>query len=218
MKPVIKENRRSRIIDCAENVFFDKGYAKTNVSDICKSANCSRTTLYSYFETKENIYLAVVAKSFQKFIKHYMAFDMKKGNGMEKILRLAKGYIDFSKQSPKSYALILDFYSILKNIKNQKLRSDTDISLSQCSYFDEAKKNAEIPATFLIQIIEEGQKDRSINNKIEASTLFLNIWAYLIGSSYLFNFSSTQDSVDILGLKMETPEENTFNLIKKILS
>lgn len=218
MKPLIKENRLTHIIDCAENVFFEKGFSKTNISDICKSANCSRTTLYSHFESKENIYLAVVNKSFQQFINYFLKFDITEGNGMDKILRLAKGYIDFSKRSPRNYALILDFYNILKNIKNKKTRSDIDISLSKCSYFKEAQKNAELPSTFMVKIIEGGQKDGSINDEASAQILFLNIWAFLIGSSSLFNFSVNRKTVTLLGLKIEAPDENTLAFIKKILS
>ncbi|MEO1262842.1 MAG: TetR/AcrR family transcriptional regulator [Bacteroidota bacterium] len=216
MKAVIKESRLDHIINCAENVFFEKGFLKTNISDICKSANCSRTTLYSHFESKENVYLAVVNKSFKLFISYFLKFDTEEGNGMEKILRFSKGYIDFSKKFPKNYALILDFYSILKNIKNKKIQSDTDLLLSKCSYFKTVKKNAAIPSNFLIQIIEAGQQDNSITDQIPASILFLNMWAYLIGSSHLFNFS-TQKRFNILGVRMEDSEENTLAVVRKIL-
>lgn len=217
MKPLIKENRLLHIINCAEEVFFEKGFSKTNISDICKSANCSRTTLYSHFDSKENIYLAVVNKSFKKFINFFLEFDLKEGRGLEKMVRLAKGYINFSKKAPQNYALILDFYSTLKKLSNKKLQSDTDIILSKCSYFEPVKKKAELPSTFLIQIIKEGQKDGSINDKLSAEMLFLNVWAYLIGSSNLFNYSS-QQNFDILGVKMENLEENTLLVVGKILS
>jgi len=218
MKSLIKENRLNRIIDCAEKVFFEKGFSRASISDICKSANCSRTTLYSHFESKENIYLAVVNKSFQKFIHYFSQLEIKEQNGLDKILRFANGYIDFSKQSPKHYAMMLDFYSILKNINNKKLQSDIDISLSKCSYFKQTKGHAEIPPVFLIHIIEEGQKDGSINAAVSSNILFLNIWAYLIGSSNLFNFSKSQKNITILGVKVEDSDKNTLSVIRKILS
>lgn len=218
MKSLIKESRLTHIIDSAENIFFEKGFSKTAISDICKVANCSRTTLYSHFESKENIYLAVVNKSFKKFISYFNNLEIKENKGLNKLLRLAQGYIDFSKQFPKNYIMVLDFYIILKNISNKKLQSDTDVLLSKCSYFKEVKNNAELPSGFLIQIIKEGQKDGSINSEISANILFLNIWAYLIGSTNLFNFSSSRKKINILGVKMDEPERNTLFVIRKILT
>ncbi|MEL6255105.1 MAG: TetR/AcrR family transcriptional regulator, partial [Bacteroidota bacterium] len=71
MKAVIKEGRADHFIQHAQEVFFNKGYARTTISDICKKADCSRTTLYSYFESKENLYLAVIERAFRKFLAYF---------------------------------------------------------------------------------------------------------------------------------------------------
>lgn len=218
MKEQIKDNRLKKIILRAENIFFEKGFARTSISDICKAANCSRTTLYSHFENKENIYLAVINNSYKSFLNYFINLKIEEENGLNKLLRYAEGYIDYSKQYPKNYLMILDFYGLLKSTNNEDLQSDSDILLSKCSFFPEVKKNAEIPSVFLVKIIEKGQEDGSINASISANVLFLNFWAYLIGCSNLFNFFPSTKNVNILGLEMKSPGKDLLNFIRKIMS
>ncbi len=218
MKVEIREERLKKIIESAENVFFEKGFSKTSVSDICKVANCSRTTLYSHFENKENVYLAVINNSFKVFLRYFTNTEMTEKNGLGKILRYAKGYINFSKEYPKNYSMILDFYALLRTINNENLQSDTADLISKCSFFPKVKWNAEIPSTFLVDVIKEGQRDGSINHKLPANVLFLNVWAYLIGCSSLFDFSITEKNTNVLGLTMKTSETSVLDFIEKILS
>jgi len=217
MKAEIKNNRLKNIIANAEHVFFEKGFSKTSISDICKAVNCSRTTLYSHFENKENIYLAVINNSFTCFLDYFITLKIDGKNGLDKILGYAKGYIDFARKFPKNYLMILDFYTLLRSIDNKALQSDAAALLSKCSFFPKVKKNAEIPFTFLVAVIKEGQKDKSINPNISADVLFLNIWAYLMGSSHLYDFSSDQN-INLSDLKMKSIDQNILFFIEKMLT
>lgn len=218
MKVEILDSRLKHIIQSAENVFFEKGFSKTTVSDICKVANCSRTTLYQHFESKENIYLAVVNNSFKHFHRYFTNLNINEKNGLETMVSYAKGYIDYSKQSPKRFLMLHDFYTILKNVNNKNFQSNTDKKLAECRFFEKVKKSAEIPPVFLSELITIGQQDGSINSTIEASVLFLNYWAYLIGSANLFYYSNNNQPIHILGINVDDVESNTFDFIRKILS
>lgn len=218
MKSVIKDKRLMHLIDSAEQVFFEKGYAKTSVSDICKIAGCSRTTLYSHFDNKENIYLAVVNKSFKKFLGYFSALDIQEKLGINRILAFSQGYLNFSKQYPPHYQMILDFYSILKNNGNKALQSESYRLLTQCAYFEIAQKNAKRPFDLLIQEIKKGQEDGSIVASAAPQTLFLNIWAYLIGVTNLTNSTEQQQVMNILGVKIQDWEANTLSVIERMLT
>ncbi len=217
MRLEIRDNREESIVDGAEVVFFEKGYAKASISNICKTVNCSRTTLYSYFENKENLYLAVVNKSFKKFWKHFSHLKLDGKNGLEQIIAFADGYVIFSSQFPKNYMMILEFYGLLKRANNKKLQSKTDTILFNCTFFEEVKRNAEKPIAYLVKTIKEGQQDGSINNHFSAGVLFLNLWAYLIGSSQLFSFSDETQSSSLFDVEVVSAEENVFLFIKKLL-
>lgn len=52
--------RRQRVIDVAVSEFATRGYSATNINDIAKKAGISIGAMYSYFASKEDLFLAVV--------------------------------------------------------------------------------------------------------------------------------------------------------------
>ncbi len=54
------EERPAEIIAAAYTVFAEKGFAAAKLEDIAKAAGVSKGALYLYFETKEDIFKAVV--------------------------------------------------------------------------------------------------------------------------------------------------------------
>jgi TetR/AcrR family transcriptional regulator, mexJK operon transcriptional repressor len=53
------DRRRERFVDLAREAFFRNGYAATTMSEIAAAAGGSKTTLWSYFPSKEDLFAAV---------------------------------------------------------------------------------------------------------------------------------------------------------------
>ncbi len=62
MKP---EERRSQLLDCAQVLFFGKGYDDTTITDIMKAASVSKGGFYHHFSSKDELLLGV----FNRIIK-----------------------------------------------------------------------------------------------------------------------------------------------------
>lgn len=58
-----KADRPTEIIEAAMAVFADRGFAAAKLDDIARQAGVSKGALYLYFETKEDIFRAVVAQA-----------------------------------------------------------------------------------------------------------------------------------------------------------
>lgn len=56
--------RRQRVIDVAVSEFAARGYSATNINDIAKKAGISIGAMYSYFASKEDLFLAVVGSAY----------------------------------------------------------------------------------------------------------------------------------------------------------
>lgn len=54
--------RMELILDSAEKLFVEKGYAGTSINDIAEEADFSRTSIYQYFNSKEEIYLHILER------------------------------------------------------------------------------------------------------------------------------------------------------------
>lgn len=54
------ESRRQAILDAAAEVFQETGFERTTMAAICERLGYSKATLYNYFASKEELFLAVV--------------------------------------------------------------------------------------------------------------------------------------------------------------
>jgi len=59
-KRMKKEDRREQILDAAMTVFVEKGYSGSTTLEIAKAANISEVTLFRYFTSKQEMFLAGV--------------------------------------------------------------------------------------------------------------------------------------------------------------
>lgn len=58
------ERTRQAFIKVARDLFASKGFQETTMNGIAKTAGKSRRTLYTYFSTKQDIYLEVIKEEF----------------------------------------------------------------------------------------------------------------------------------------------------------
>ena len=59
---MVTTSSRDIILDTARNIFKRFGFSKTSIGDIAVAARKGRRTIYTYFESKEDIYKAVIEK------------------------------------------------------------------------------------------------------------------------------------------------------------
>ena len=57
-----KGARREEIINAAEKIFFEKGLVQATMDEIAEAAELSKGTLYLYYSSKEDLYLAVAMR------------------------------------------------------------------------------------------------------------------------------------------------------------
>ena len=54
--------RMALILDSAEKLFVERGYTGTSINDIAEEADFSRTSIYQYFSSKEEIYVHILER------------------------------------------------------------------------------------------------------------------------------------------------------------
>jgi AcrR family transcriptional regulator len=65
-----RETRRQQVLEAATTVFARKGYRHTSVADIIDAAGIARGTFYLYFQSKEEIFLALIDRWFEDLTRH----------------------------------------------------------------------------------------------------------------------------------------------------
>ena len=73
----LDENRVAELLDIATEVFIQHGFEGASTNEIARKANCSKTTFYSRFPTKEKLFLAVLERRMEYVFSRYaVAFPM----------------------------------------------------------------------------------------------------------------------------------------------
>jgi len=81
-----KDDRRDAIIAIAREAFAADGYAGTSMSSIAARLGGSKGTLYSYFKSKEELFIAVVQKKCEKIQNLLNAAEMESGGDLRATL------------------------------------------------------------------------------------------------------------------------------------
>lgn len=64
------EVRKSELLDAAQKLFIEKGYAKTTVTDILNVHGLSKGVFYYYFKSKEEIMDAIIQRMVDEMVTH----------------------------------------------------------------------------------------------------------------------------------------------------
>ena len=103
----VQQNMEQIILEVAEELFLDKGYALTSTTEIAKKAGCNQALIHYYFRTKENLF----QKLFEaKFIQFATAIDPSKFRGLpfeEKLKFVISNHIEMVAKNKKLPFLIL---------------------------------------------------------------------------------------------------------------
>lgn len=65
--PDLVEKRREEIVDACETLYQTHGFKEITIKDISKVTSFSRPTIYNYFETKEEIFLALYQREYERW-------------------------------------------------------------------------------------------------------------------------------------------------------
>ena len=122
-KERLTEFNRANILSAAKRLFAEKGIIPTTVDDIAKEADYSKSTLYVYFKSKDEIYNCIVLEHME-ILKQALAQALSESAGFpEGFFAICYALVKFHDDYP------LYFESIVSELKVTK--DDADGVLAQ---------------------------------------------------------------------------------------
>lgn len=85
---------RAKLVDVARQLFAKKGVEDTTMNDIAQASKKGRRTLYTYFKSKEKIYMAVVESELEMLSTQMEKAASKPVSPDKKILELIMTHLD----------------------------------------------------------------------------------------------------------------------------
>jgi AcrR family transcriptional regulator len=140
-----KARSRRRIIESAREVFFRDGFMEANLDEVAKKAGVAKGTLYRYFDSKAELYVAVLADNSESFV-HKMrdSVDDDGASPPELIRRMGRFYFDHWMQNP-------DYFQIFWALENQPVIGELPPGV-----IEEVTRLWETCIGLLAEIIERG--------------------------------------------------------------
>ena len=163
-------NNEQSILETAERLFLEKGFAMTSTTEIAKEVGCNQAMVHYYFRTKERLFEAIFEKKIKEFIGPFLQDYNDDIPFEERLKQLIEGHFDLIKENPKIPFLffneLLTNPSRLESLKN---------------------KISELPQSILFKIGKDLQAEiekgtiRPINTiDLLISILSLNVTIFLI--------------------------------------
>ncbi len=164
-----KEQRRNAIIDAAETVFFSKGLEHATMDDVADKAELSKGTLYLYFKSKEELYLAIHLRGNRILKKMFEAAVARYERGIEKVRAVGQAYMEFYKKYPDYFHAMIYYESRAFDYE------DRDSIAVQCLEMGKSTLDT------LIEAIEYGKRDGTIRADIDAKKTAISLWGQSTG-------------------------------------
>jgi len=89
-----KAQSRRRILDAARDIFFRDGFMAANLDDVAQGAGVAKGTLYRYFESKAELYVAVLVQDGEIFEQKLRDTLSQSLAAPEQIRRTGRFYFD----------------------------------------------------------------------------------------------------------------------------
>ena len=90
------EAKRSDILDTAASVFLEQGFARASMSEIAARVGGSKTTLYGYFRSKEELFVEVaVAQAIKELLPAFAELDENRADLRDALVPVGEKLVAF---------------------------------------------------------------------------------------------------------------------------
>ena len=200
---IIREQNMKRVIKAAQDLFVANGVNNTSISQIARMVGLSDTSIYRYFQNKDNIVYAVWKDSLITFYNELMPVYEKKAanlpNGYEKFLCCIQCHIDLYKEYPRWLIYTREMFS---NVATQPHRKNDNIDQEQKVDAFWEFYGREIPLPIL-KALQEGVEDGSIRSDVNIYEVYQLVFNVYTGHNIFQYFTHSSDPTDIFTLTVK---------------
>jgi len=134
-----EQSLEQTILEVAERLFLEKGFALTSTTEIAKEVGCNQALVHYYYRTKDNLFNVIFEQKFKLFFQGI--FEMKSLGNMkfqDKLKYIIESHFDLLRKNPGIPSLIL----------NELSRRPEQITILR-------EKLHELPEKLIIELNEE---------------------------------------------------------------
>ncbi len=166
-----KEQRRDDIISAAQKIFFEKGLPSATMDEIAESAELSKGTLYLYYKSKEDLYLAVAMRGSDIMYQMFVDATPSEKSTLQRITDLGDAYYEFFKQHR-------DFFRMYQFFENPQFHKQVSPEM-----FGSCKLNNQRIWGVVVGLVQQGIDEGVLDADLDPSQAAIILWS--IGNSMM---------------------------------
>lgn len=118
--------RRRKIYRAATALFLEKGFQETSMREIAAAAGMGKSSLYDFFEAKDDILLFVLIELSDELLDHVTEIAGLKIPADQRLRRVMEADLDFLAQNKKLYLTL--------SLESQKMKAESQKRLAEQRY------------------------------------------------------------------------------------
>lgn len=89
------------ILETAERLFLEKGFAMTSTVEIARQAGCNQALVHYYFRTKENLFQSIFEKKFKLLLSSLPIDNLSVNTFEERFAHVVETHFELIRSNPK---------------------------------------------------------------------------------------------------------------------
>ena len=144
-----KAESRRRILEAARDVFFRDGFMRANLDEMAEKAGVAKGTLYRYFESKADLYVAVLTNNYEIFQRQMEKAGEVGDTALDRMRSIATFYFAHWLDHP-------DYFQIFWAVDNESVIGDLPRDVIE-KIGDFWEQNLNVTHAVLVAGVESGE-------------------------------------------------------------
>lgn len=109
-KPEIANAVRDAMLDAAIRVFAARGYAAATMKEIAADAGYTAPAIYNYFGGKEQLYAALLERTFEEILATFVEPDVLEGSFEERLASLMQRQFELADRRSETFLVLMSLH------------------------------------------------------------------------------------------------------------
>lgn len=114
-------SNREKILSCAQQLFFEKGYDAVGVQEIVDTAGITKPTMYYYFKSKQGLLECLLSQGAQVMLEQMRQVTETEGEFLQIFELVTTNYLELAVENKQFYLMLVSLFSSAKD--NEAFRS-----------------------------------------------------------------------------------------------
>ncbi|MCP5052779.1 MAG: TetR/AcrR family transcriptional regulator [bacterium] len=166
-----RRQRRSDILDAAEEVFFSRGVESATMDEVAEVAEYSKGTLYLYFKNKNELLHGIIGRGMEMLLFRFREATGREETGLAKVAALGTAYFKFYLDHPK-------YFTIMQHQDNHTPDAkevEKNPNICKCLQLGEETIG------LMQEVVNVGIDDGTIRQDLDPLKLSLVLWGHTSG-------------------------------------